>query len=275
MRALLALFVAVPTILGAQSSVVRLIVSDSLGARVPFAYAHLGSGAGRVASDSGVIEFRGDAKDSLKFVVRRIGFAPFGGWIRRDVETGDYRATINALPRQLSQVTVRGMPDGPLVRSGFYDRLERARRGATVARFITPEEIELRNPARLTQLLENENFIKIKRFAGNWNVMSGRMNCPMALVVDGTAMKGTVEEILTREGEQELQDLARRMNLRSRAEAERAFLAQRLSIDDIVTSLSVAAIEIYASVAGAPPELLRNVSGEACGLVVVWTGSRR
>ncbi|MCC7000704.1 MAG: hypothetical protein IT357_01010, partial [Gemmatimonadaceae bacterium] len=158
MRGLFALL-AVPAALHAQNPVVRLVVSDSLGQRVPFAYAHLGSGAGRVASDSGVVEFRGDAKDSLKFIVRRIGFAPFGGWIRRDTVSGEYRVAINQLPRQLSQVDVRGLPDGPLVRAGFYDRLERARRGATVARFITPEEIELRNPTRITQLLENENIV--------------------------------------------------------------------------------------------------------------------
>jgi hypothetical protein len=280
MRGLFALL-AVPAALHAQNPVVRLVVSDSLGQRVPFAYAHLGSGAGRVASDSGVVEFRSDAKDSLKFIVRRIGFAPFGGWIRRDTVSGEYRVAINQLPRQLSQVDVRGLPDGPLVRAGFYDRLERARRGATVARFITPEEIELRNPTRITQLLENENIVKIKRLHGNWSVVSGRANCPMALVVDGTAMRGTAEEILTRDGEIEIQDIMRQPRMmrfsgsERRTAAEREFLSVRLSIDDIVTSLSVAAIEIYSSVAGAPPELLRNTAGETCGLVVVWTGSRR
>jgi hypothetical protein len=272
---------SVPFALHAQNPAIRLVVSDSLGQRVPFAYAHLGSSAGRVASDSGVVEFRGDAKDSLKFVVRRIGFAPFGGWVRRDSASGEYRVAINQLPRQLSQVDVRGLPDGPLVRAGFYDRLERARRGAAVARFITPEEIELRNPTRVTQLLENENTVKVKRFGGRWSVVSGRSNCPVALVVDGTAMRGTAEEILTRDGETEVREIMRLPHIArlpapaQRDAAEREFLTARVSIDDVVTSLSVAAIEIYSSVASAPPELLRNTPGETCGLIVVWTGARR
>jgi hypothetical protein len=277
----LLILLAVPIALDAQNAVVRLVVSDSLGQRVPFAYAHLGTSAGRVASDSGVVEFRSDSKDSLKFVVRRIGYAPFGGWVRRDATSGEYHVAINPLARQLSEVNVRGLPNGPLVRAGFYDRLERARRGATVARFITPEEIELRNPTRVTQLLENENIVKIKRMHGNWSVVSGRSNCPMALVVDGMAMRGTAEEILTRDGEIEIQEIMRQSRMmrytssERRVMAEREFLSVRNSIDDIVTSLSVAAIEIYSSVAGAPPELLRNTPGETCGLVVVWTGSRR
>lgn len=271
-----ALALAAPVLAQAPREAVRLVVEDSLGARVPFAFAQVSGGIGRAANDSGVVSFRGEPKDSLAFVVRRIGYAPFGGWVRRSA-AGDYRVALRMLPRHLAQVDVNGRPDGPLVRAGFYDRMERARRGATVARFITPEEIELRNPTRTSQLVENETFIKVRRFHGNWNVMSGRANCPMALIVDGAVLKGTVEEILTREGEQEIQEMMRQPRYRGpggRMMAERDFLSQRLSIDDIVTSLSVAAIEIYSSAAGAPPELMRNVSGETCGLVVAWTGPR-
>jgi len=51
-----------------------------------------------------------------------------------------------------------------------------------------------------------------------------------------------------------------------------SFVSQ--SIDELVTSLAVVAVEIYASVAAAPGELQRNAPSYACGLVVVWTGRR-
>jgi len=37
----------------------------------------------------------------------------------------------------------------------------------------------------------------------------------------------------------------------------------------------VVAIEIYASMAGAPAKLQQNASTESCGIVALWTGSRR
>ena len=93
----------------------------------------------------------------------------------------------------------------------------------------------------------------------------------MGIIVDGLQMRGTAEEINTLEGEQELQEIMRRQRL-DRAAAERQFLAVRSSIDEIVTSLAVQAIEIYPSVSAAPPEIMRSAPSMACGLVVIWTG---
>ena len=59
-----------------------------------------------------------------------------------------------------------------------------------------------------------------------------------------------------------------------RQAAEREYLYARESIDDIVNSLAVVAIEVYSSIANAPAELQRNAPPYACGLVVVWTGRR-
>jgi hypothetical protein len=42
-----------------------------------------------------------------------------------------------------------------------------------------------------------------------------------------------------------------------------------------VTAQSIAAIEIYASVASIPAELQRTAGNVQCGLIAIWTGRRR
>jgi hypothetical protein len=49
-------------------------------------------------------------------------------------------------------------------------------------------------------------------------------------------------------------------------------------IDDILSPTSIAAIEIYASAANAPAELIPLVGAAqsgSCGIVAIWTGGRR
>ena len=95
----------------------------------------------------------------------------------------------------------------------------------------------------------------------------------MGVVVDGQRLNHTVEEISTREGEEEILRIARQQRV-GREQAERIFLYSRESIDELVNSLAVVAVEIYASMASVPAELQRAAPPYACGLVVVWTGRR-
>jgi hypothetical protein len=44
-------------------------------------------------------------------------------------------------------------------------------------------------------------------------------------------------------------------------------------IDDLVSGRSVAAIEIYASTANAPAELIPLTGNGSCGIVAIWTGA--
>jgi hypothetical protein len=48
-----------------------------------------------------------------------------------------------------------------------------------------------------------------------------------------------------------------------------------MSIDELITASSVAAIEIYGSVMSAPVELQRVAGSQGCGIIAIWTGSRR
>lgn len=82
-------------------------------------------------------------------------------------------------------------------------------------------------------------------------------------------MTNMVEEIYTREGQDEIQRLGGRLNGTAR------FLAGRQSVDDLISALSVAGIEIYPTAAGAPVELQRAAGNSACTIVAIWSGNRQ
>ena len=267
---ILLLAIALASAAGAQDARVRVTVRDTAGTVIPFALVQPANGASRAASDSGVAEFRLEAKDSLRFVVRRIGYEAFEGWVPRAQGTGDYMVRLMPLVQSLKATRILARSNVALARTGFYDRMERNGMGATAARFITPEELDLRNPARISQMLQGENFVKVDHHSGRAFLVGRAMNCPMTILLDGRRLRGTMEEVLTADG---IREMRRRGGPNPKVVDE--FMRERLSIDEIVISSGVVAIEIYASMAGAPAKLQQNASTESCGIVALWTGSRR
>ncbi len=249
----------------------RAMIRDSVGRSIPYATVQSHGSTPRVANDSGVVLLNVPRADSLKLLVRRIGFQAWEGWVRPDA-TGDFVVLLTPQPQTLERVSIYER-DTPLARTGFYDRMERVAKSSVVARFWTPEAIEARNPNRTSVLMEGENIVRVKTMSGK-PVLTGRGGtCPMGVVVDGQRLNHTVEEISTREGEEEILRIARQQRV-GREQAERIFLYSRESIDELVNSLAVVAVEIYASMASVPAELQRAAPPYACGLVVVWTGRR-
>ena len=117
-------------------------------------------------------------------------------------------------------------------------------------------------------------FMKVRINRGR-PMLTGRMfNCPMTVLLDGQRMLGMVEELFTDDGVQEVRQIMRDMQV-SEDKATQLFLQARSTIDDLVTANAVAGVEIYSSLAAAPAELQRNAAPEACGIVALWTGSRR
>jgi hypothetical protein len=263
MRHLLAalLLLAVPSIgttaAHAQEDRVVIRVLDPETKPVPYALVTLRDGVSRVADDSGMVFFKEAAKDSIRFQVRRIGYDPFGGWVRRSDVTGEYAVALRILPRSIQEVQVSARANTPLGRSGFYDRVQRVQRGAYSARMITPEELELRNPLKLTHMLQGENLVKVQRYDMTRSLLTGRGGmCGMTILLDGMRVTGTLEELLEN-----------RVNPPP--------VSSLTSIDDFVTAQSLAAIEIYGSVGSVPAELQRSAGNIQCGLIALWTGRRR
>lgn len=262
---------AVP--LPAQEMSIRLRVVDTTGLMIPHALVQPANRVARVASDSGRIELRVPRSDSLKVIVRRIGFAPFEGWIRERLDGTEEVIALTPLARQLRGVTVTAGEMSLLARRGFYDRMERVERGAIVARFITPEELDLRQPTKISQMLNGETLVKVT-YRLRRTFIEGRGKCPVTVLLDGQRMLGMVEEVLTRSGEAEALRRARASG-KSYQQVIDEMISERLSVDDLLPAASVTAVEIYASAASVPVELQRNMSSESCGLVAFWTGARR
>lgn len=275
-----AVLLAAPSLSGQErpspSAQTVITVTDTAGRRVPFAVVQVEGGVTRVADDSGRVGFAVQPKDSLKIQARRMGYAPFVGWVKPDAESGTYVARLNIVATRIARVTVEDRMNTPLARSGFYDRLQRAQRGAATATFITPEELDLRNPARVSQVLQGVQGMKVT-FYGGRPVLSGRgMDCGMTVLLDGRKMDGMVEEILDDDGRRELERALHGKQIGANTDIEtRRFLGSRTSVDDLITGPAVAAVEIYTSISTAPVELQRQAGPMGCGIIALWTGSRQ
>lgn len=242
----------------AQDERTVIQVTDVRGNAIPFALVQIVNGVSRVADDSGRVTFSVRPKDSLNILARRIGFQPYIGWVKRNPESGLYVADLPVLPRTLDPVTIKGRRDTPLARTGFYDRVARVQKGAYSARMITPEELDFRNPMTLSQILSGDNNVKVTPLNGRQVLLGRGINCAMTILVDGQRMLGTYEESVGSLNPPPLSSLS--------------------SIDDVVTAVSIAAIEVYGSAAAVPVELQRVAGGrmaQGCGLVAIWTGSRK
>jgi len=241
----------------ARGVVVR--VRDPNGVAIPHAIVEVQGGRGRVTDDSGRVALR-VAADSIRVAARRIGYAPL--WARLGRSTnGEFELTMSPLGQSLATVTVveRGVPS-PLERNGFYDRVQRAQRGAFTAEFITPEELDSRNVSRVTDLFSNRRFAFATRAPGSRSqtILVGRRGCKASVFLDGRLL---VPEVPS--GENRNFDLTDPRRI--------------VPLDDILSAGAIAAVEIYASAAQAPGELI-PLTGAAqegsCAVVAIWTGGR-
>ena len=260
---------AAPAAAAPRTTVREVAVRDRGGQAIPYAVLTVSSGVNRVADANGIVELPSPVDaDSVELVVRRIGYRPFGEWVNV-VEDGRFIVEMDPLPRALHPRTITERRDTPLARQGFYDRMERVRRGATVARFFTPEELDQRQVNRISGLLAGESYVKIERF-NQRAILTGRSpGCALAVIVDGMRMSGMVEELYTREGQDEVRRLGGGQTGTSR------FLAGRTSVDELMSAFSVAAMELYPTAAAAPIELQRAAGNGWCGILAIWSGARQ
>jgi hypothetical protein len=266
-----------PDSLGAQGDLVTVTVIDSAQRVIPFAFVQLNGGTTRTADDSGRASFRFEPRDSIRVHVRRMGFKPFQGFLRHTGE-GRYAVTLLTAARTLETVKVEERRNTSLARTGFYDRMERVQRGAYAARLITPEELDLRNPAKITQMLHGEPSISIVNMGGNRPVVLGRgANCGMNIILDGHQMTGMMEELKNIDQNPQLR--RELMAVWGNAQAEYDVLSRHArmltSVDELINAGSVAAIEIYYSQASVPVEFQRMSGKNSCGAIVIWSGARK
>lgn len=267
------LVLAVPGALRAQGDEkVPVAVVDARGEPIPFAVVSIRSGKVYVADAKGIVRMPADNPDSLELHVRRIGYKESYGWVTPSAD-GRFVVELTQLAASLSAVTVTERANIPLARRGFYDRLERAQRGAVVGLFVTPEELEARPRSKLTDVMQGLKYVRVWQTRPTsgaiHKLLLGRGGCAMNIVLDGELVTGTVQEDVPSEAPTSIDfNGTRRTNAESNAQL-------KPDIDAIITGASVVAIEIYPSSANAPPEIIPFNGNGSCGIIAIWTGARR
>lgn len=243
-----------------RSGSATLLVKITQAADAPVAYAlvTIGNGTTRVAGADGIAVFPETKADSVRVTARRIGFKPSTGMYPVPPGEAVIRIQMEPLVTSLDTIRIVASDQTPLARTGFYDRIARVQRGAFTARFFTPEELEQRNPSRVSQVLYGESTIRVTPDGRGRVVLLGRgPNCAMTVLLDGRRVSGTVEESINNPslGRNDPRNL--------------------MTVDELVPAGSVAAIEVYGSAASAPVELVQVAGRSGCGIIAIWTGAKR
>ena len=117
-----------------------------------------------LTDENGRVSMGAGKKQTFTIEVRRIGFTPFFGKI-------DFPDTARHHPgradrrRAAARLREGRRPKGQssLELNGFYRRWLNGQKGVTSAVFIGPEEIEKRNPSRVSNLLSGVSGVSISR----------------------------------------------------------------------------------------------------------------
>jgi hypothetical protein len=246
---LLAAGVLLPAIqLQAQDRLVSGTVTDSGGRPIPYVNVDGGPRYRTLANASGEWSLKVPAKERLEIAVRRIGFLPAKFRIEPGADT-----TVNTSLQQLAvlmntQVIRAREQVRTLELRGYYDRMLEKERGALVGEFITPEEIEMRNPQRVTQLLEQRRGIRVERM-GSCQIIDecyrimGQGSCAATVYLDG-----------------------QRLNRLGTAAADPSGAP---AVDGLIPVTGVSAIEVYPRGSSAPAKY--QSLGGTCAVVLIWT----
>jgi hypothetical protein len=223
-------------------------VTDTAGQPLSYVTIDGGPRYRTLGNAAGEFSLRVPAKETLDIAVRRIGFLP----AKLRLEPGGDTTVHVSLEQLAVMLTTQFVRAQQLVRSleyrGFYARMLEQTRGALVGEFVTPEEIEMRNPQRVTQLLEQRRGIQVRRM-GSCQVISlcyrvtGTGGCAATVYLDG-----------------------QRLNRLSSAAAD---IGSAPAIDELISATGVSAVEVYPRGSSAPPQF-QSLAG-TCAIVVIWT----
>ncbi len=221
-------------------------VTDTSRHPVPYVNVQLGSRTRIVADDSGRFRLNAPRGDAVTLDIRRIGYRPTDVHLPPGGDTSIVVALVPAAqPLPKSVVAGADTRSRALALHGFYERLDDHRKGISWGWFITPEDIERRHPNLITYMIDGIPSVSVRRglrhtdntiLGSNFDINGNR--CRMTVYLDGIRVISSVG-------------------------------AQYQSLDDLVTSTSVAGVEVYARPGEVPPQY-QHLNG-TCGVVLVWT----
>jgi hypothetical protein len=255
--------------LGAQTTI-RVVDRDSVP--IPYALVLVGSTPGRATGLSGEVRLPEALRGQVDLRVQRIGYQPFQRKVAAPTQGGEILVQLSPLAMGIDTVRAVASRETPTSRTGFYDRMERVRNGAITGEFITPEELQQRNPQKISDILRGRRSVTVARLSGD---ASGRMtalgrggNCNMTVLLDGTRVNGLFEK-------EQFDAPTSMVRQGSRGSGAGVSSGTGIGFDEITAVGAVMAIEIYPSMANAPAELVPLTGGGSCGIIALWTGQRR
>ncbi len=214
-------------------------VQDSAGHPLRGAQIILSDGSARAESgDSGQFTIRHLKPGKTDVTVRVLGYGPATfSTVLRAARNRRMRVILTPVSVQLSTIVVMDSLSDPLLnQTGFF---ERKRRGWGT--FISPEEIQRRNPARASDMLRTINGVEIASVGRTGTLplstralsITGR--CMLNVFVDGT----------------------------------RAYISSGMTLEDVISGSEVGAMEVYATATETPPQFIGG--NFDCGALVIWT----
>jgi hypothetical protein len=217
------------------------VVVDSAGHGLAGADVRVTDGTGRaVTGDSGQFVIRGLQPGKRSVVVHMVAYGPANFSTELPAgRTHRVRIVLDHVPVTLKTVVVQDSLSDPLLaETGFYERMQHG-----WGTFITPDEIERRNPGRASDMLRMINGVDIRPVGqgGSRTVpystraMSFSGRCLMNVYIDGN----------------------------------RVYISNRVPLEDMISGSEVGAMEVYPSANETPPQYIGGSND--CGALVIWT----
>ena len=244
-------FLSLVATIPAPAQEMRIIsgtVTDSGGRFVPYVSIDGGAKYRTVSNAVGEFSLSVPTKEGLEIQFRRIGFLPAKITITPGSDT-----TVTIAMQQLAvlltaQVVRAQQQVRTLELRGFYERMLETQKGALNGDYVMPEEIEMRSPNRVSQLLEAKRGLTVRRVGGCNIIVTcfrvyGQGGCAATIYLDG----------------QRLNPLRVASNDLSGAPA----------VDELIPVSGVSGIEVYPRGALAPPKF--QSLGGSCAIVLIWT----
>lgn len=246
----LGMVAAMANVVPAQQRVIVGSVVDSSGAPVPYVNVIAAGSQRRIAAGpDGTFRLPLDSSAKREIEFRRIGYHPLtlklDSWPDSAI-----RVVMAMATRTLSAITVAVERSQSLAIRGFYERMNDVGRGINHGFFITPEEIAQRSGARVTDFMGGHPALRVRLvttglFGGGrkgWQIQ-GLDGCAMQIYIDGV----------------------RFYNLSDGTSLD----DNHIFINDLVSSTTIAGIEVYPRSVTAPPKY-QSLNGR-CGVILIWT----
>lgn len=245
------ILLAAATPAAAQVRVVGRVVEDETGTPIPGVDVTVRNPYGaflahRITDERGMFEYYAKRANGIRFAAERIGYKPNTTPVlffdQHDFFRVEVRLDRKAVLLAPLEVIARSGSRESAVLANFRSRLTHGH-----GHYFTRQDIEKRNPARVTDMLAELPGVRLLS-AGSGLRRVVRMartsggNCPTQIWVDGFLINP--QNVLLPNHDD-------------------------FTIDDIVHPEDVEGIEVYSGLSTVPPEFLNRWA--RCGVVAIWT----